>query len=544
MAYPRIELRQPHPPAPLGRPRADHPGPRRPRDRAGRVRRRPRPLGQRQVDAARPDGRPRPAHRPARCRIDGTPDPRDVGGRARPAAAAQDRLRLPDLPAPGQPDGARERAAAARAPRSCPRPAAAPTSCSPPWASPSAATTIPSQLSGGEQQRVALARAFAARPADPARRRAHRQPRRRHRPHGARDPHRPAAPRRHDAGAGHPRPGGGGAGRPPRSTCATAASSASRSWPPPSPSKQVGSTGMTRFPLRRAVLRESRGARGRLGFFVACLAVGVAAVVAVAGLSGEPRRRHPRARPGSSSPPTSRSRGAGRSPRGRAGDRQSPGRPAHRRQGDGHRRRRPEHRGPAGAAAARRAQGDRRRVPVLRQARPPSPGAPSPSCSTRRPSSPRPSCSPGSGLGVGDELRDRRRALPHRRRGARRARPHQLLADPRAAGLHVGRGPGAHRPRDARQPHRLPHPDQAPGRHQHGPASAAAAERLQRRAARARGLRTSRPTRRPSRPCARAWSASTASSGSSPSSRCSSAASASPRACAPGSPAGSTRSPS
>ena len=35
----------------------------------------------------------------------------------------------------------------------------------------------------------------------------------------------------------------------------------------------------------RSIARESRGARGRLAFFVACLAVGVAAVVAVAGLS-------------------------------------------------------------------------------------------------------------------------------------------------------------------------------------------------------------------------------------------------------------------
>lgn len=36
----------------------------------------------------------------------------------------------------------------------------------------------------------------------------------------------------------------------------------------------------------RTLLRESRGSRGRLAFFVACLSVGVAAVVAVAGLSG------------------------------------------------------------------------------------------------------------------------------------------------------------------------------------------------------------------------------------------------------------------
>ena len=33
----------------------------------------------------------------------------------------------------------------------------------------------------------------------------------------------------------------------------------------------------------RSLVRETRGARGRLAFFAACLAVGVAAVVAVAG---------------------------------------------------------------------------------------------------------------------------------------------------------------------------------------------------------------------------------------------------------------------
>ncbi|MHC5210907.1 MAG: ABC transporter permease, partial [Planctomycetota bacterium] len=38
--------------------------------------------------------------------------------------------------------------------------------------------------------------------------------------------------------------------------------------------------------LAALILRESRGASGRLLFFIACLAVGVAAVVAVAGLSG------------------------------------------------------------------------------------------------------------------------------------------------------------------------------------------------------------------------------------------------------------------
>ncbi len=67
MTESRHRAAQPHPPPPLGRPRADHPRPRRPRDRARRVRRRARPLGQRQVDPARPHGRPRPARPPARC---------------------------------------------------------------------------------------------------------------------------------------------------------------------------------------------------------------------------------------------------------------------------------------------------------------------------------------------------------------------------------------------------------------------------------------------------------------------------------------------
>jgi putative ABC transport system permease protein len=42
---------------------------------------------------------------------------------------------------------------------------------------------------------------------------------------------------------------------------------------------------MTRAGYLRTMVRESRGSRGRLVFFVVCLAVGVTAVVAVAGLS-------------------------------------------------------------------------------------------------------------------------------------------------------------------------------------------------------------------------------------------------------------------
>ena len=49
---------------------------------------------------------------------------------------------------------------------------------------------FPHQLSGGEQQRVSVARAFVEPPADPARRRADREPRPRHR----RGHHAPARP--------------------------------------------------------------------------------------------------------------------------------------------------------------------------------------------------------------------------------------------------------------------------------------------------------------------------------------------------------------
>ena len=46
---------------------------------------------------------------------------------------------------------------------------------------------------------------------------------------------------------------------------------------------------MTAAALLRQIGREARGARGRAAFFVLCLAVGVGAVVAVAGFSASLR---------------------------------------------------------------------------------------------------------------------------------------------------------------------------------------------------------------------------------------------------------------
>ena len=119
----------------------------------------------------------------------------------------------------------------------------------------------PSQLSGGEQQRIAIARAFAERSADPARRRADREPRL-----GERAPHhRPAAGRQrapgHDARARDARrePGGDGA---------RAAGAQGR----------AAGTGLMRFVIRMAV-RELRASWRRLLLFFVCIALGVGGIV-------------------------------------------------------------------------------------------------------------------------------------------------------------------------------------------------------------------------------------------------------------------------
>src|SRR6185295_19037349 len=116
----------------------------------------------------------------------------------------------------------------------------------------------------------------------PPRRRAHRQSRRRHRPPHPRAARRAAAQREDDAGAGDPRSGGGRPRRPP---------GAPARRPRRAPGARTGDDRYSRGPgvspgfYVHSLIRESRGSRGRLIFFIACLAVGVAAVVAVAGLS-------------------------------------------------------------------------------------------------------------------------------------------------------------------------------------------------------------------------------------------------------------------
>ena len=134
---------------------------RRPGDRRGRVRRRARPVRQRQVDAAQHHRRPRHAH-------GGT------GGRGRPGdhrleperavrASGARSSRSSSRPSTCSPPSPRSRtcSAAPRSPARRRRPASGRSRCSTRWGCRERLHHYPSELSGGEQQRVAIARALA-----------------------------------------------------------------------------------------------------------------------------------------------------------------------------------------------------------------------------------------------------------------------------------------------------------------------------------------------------------------------------------------------
>ena len=131
-----------------------------PPGRGRRVRRRARPVGERQDDAAEPDRRARRADRGRR------PDRRGHDHRARRAELFRFRrdageLRVPDLQPVPDAHRAGERAVRRRRGPARPRGAERPRRCSSGSGWATGSTTSRSQLSGGEQQRVAIARALA-----------------------------------------------------------------------------------------------------------------------------------------------------------------------------------------------------------------------------------------------------------------------------------------------------------------------------------------------------------------------------------------------
>ena len=150
--------------------------------------------------------------------LDGRPDPGSLRGRPREVATREDRLRLPVVPAVvGNLTALREHPAAARAAWRAlgPRPRR-PTARDRGPRRPHATTTPPSSpaasSSGWPWRERSLQRAV-----DPAGRRADGKPRQRDRREGPPDPDRSAPRPGNYAGAGHPRLGGGGPGRPARS---------------------------------------------------------------------------------------------------------------------------------------------------------------------------------------------------------------------------------------------------------------------------------------------------------------------------------------
>ena len=256
-----------------------------PGGRAGRVHGRGRPVRLRQVDAAEPHRLPRPAHlRPraasaARTWRRSTTTRSPTCARARigfifqtfnliPVLSALENVEFPLLFRGG---AATRGGAGARAAARCDEVGLR-----------DFARHRPDELSGGQRQRVAVARALVTDPADRAGRRAHRQPRLRHR----RGHHRPHA--RHQPPRGHhlhlldPRPEGDGAraprgapGRRPhgRGTASSSGRDGSTpertpptscaSWRTSCPSTACWASAASRWREGRGVLRAARARRAR-----------------------------------------------------------------------------------------------------------------------------------------------------------------------------------------------------------------------------------------------------------------------------------------
>ena len=247
---------------------------RQPDNRARRGGRPGRALGLRQIDAADGDGRPRAA-RQRRNLHRRRADPPHERGRARPLPRRAHRHRVPVVPAHPDHDGAGKRRRAAGTRRRPRRARSARATNSPRSASPTGSAIIPRSF------RAASSSAWRS----PARLRRNRRcssPTSRpatstRRPGAAhfRTPVRAAARARRDARVGHARPRARGAVRP---RCAHPLRHDRAGEP-------GGLSGMRLAALLRFAGRDLRGGFEGLRIFLACIAIGVAAIVGVNSLA-------------------------------------------------------------------------------------------------------------------------------------------------------------------------------------------------------------------------------------------------------------------